>query len=68
MAKLFIIAGAVLLIIGIALFYFPSLFSWFGNMPGDLRYEGKNTFVFVPLGSMLIISLVLSLLTFLLRR
>jgi len=42
--------------------------SWFGRLPGDIRYEGEHAQVYVPIVSMLIISLVLSLLFYLLRR
>jgi hypothetical protein len=59
--KLLIITGVVLLIIGIAIVYAPWLISWFGKLPGDIRIEGKKTFVFVPITSMLIVSIILTL-------
>jgi hypothetical protein len=37
-------------------------FGWFGRLPGDLRFEGERTRVYVPLVSMLLLSLVLTLL------
>jgi hypothetical protein len=40
--------------------------AWFGQLPGDIRYEGRRTRACAPLGSMLLLSLVLSLLTYLL--
>ncbi len=42
--------------------------SWFGRLPGDIRYESDRVSVYIPLVTMLIISLVLSLLFYLLRR
>ncbi|MDD5579487.1 MAG: DUF2905 domain-containing protein [Methylobacter sp.] len=59
--KLLIIAGVILLIAGIAITYAPWLISWFGRLPGDIRFEGKKTFVFVPITSMLIVSIILTL-------
>ncbi|CAA9891230.1 conserved hypothetical protein [Candidatus Methylobacter favarea] len=59
--KLLIIAGVVLLIIGIAVIYAPWLINWFGKLPGDIRIEGKKTFVFVPITSMIIVSVILTL-------
>lgn len=38
----------------------------FGRLPGDLRYEGRRTRVYAPLASMLLLSLVLSLVMYLL--
>lgn len=42
--------------------------SWFGHLPGDLRVDRPGLRVFVPLTSMLLVSAVLSLLVWLLRR
>ena len=44
-------------------------FNWFGRLPGDVRIEGERTRVYVPLVSMLLLSLVLTiLLNLFLRR
>jgi len=61
-----IISGACLLVAGV-LIYAGGL-NWFGRLPGDIRYEGQHTQVYVPIVSMLIISAALSLILFLLRR
>ena len=44
------------------------LLSWFGKLPGDLRFESESTRVFVPLTSMLLVSIALSLLAWIWRR
>ncbi len=62
MAKTLILIGAALLALGVALYLAPGLFSWFGKLPGDIRIESERTRVFIPITSMVIISLVLSLL------
>jgi len=41
---------------------------WFGRLPGDLRIEGQHARIYVPITSMIVVSLVLSLLGYLLRR
>lgn len=59
--------GAVVIVIG--LLVAGGLFDWFGRLPGDLRFEGERTRVFVPIGSMIVISIVLTiLLNLFLRR
>lgn len=63
---LIIVGGACLILIG--LLVYSGLFNWFGRLPGDIRYEGERTRVYVPIVSMLIISLILSLILYLLRR
>jgi hypothetical protein len=46
----------------------PWIYSWFGNLPGDIRIERDNTFIFAPLASMLVVSVILSLIGGLLGR
>lgn len=41
--------------------------SWFGRLPGDIRFTSGNTHVFIPITSMLILSLVLTLVANLIR-
>jgi len=60
-AKIIIIAGLILIVAGLALLYFPKVFSWFGNLPGDIKIERENSKVFIPLGSMVVISIILTL-------
>ncbi|HKY28360.1 MAG TPA: DUF2905 domain-containing protein [Pyrinomonadaceae bacterium] len=63
---LVIVGGACAVLIGL-LIYSGGL-NWFGRLPGDIRYEGEHTRVYIPIISMLIISVVLSLLLYLIRR
>jgi len=63
---LIIAAGVVIVVIG-ALVWSGAL-GWFGRLPGDIRYESGSTRVYVPLVSMLLVSLVLSALGFVVRR
>jgi hypothetical protein len=41
---------------------------WFGHLPGDVRVERENVRVYVPIISMLVISLLFSVLSYVLRR
>jgi hypothetical protein len=61
---IFLGAGAII----IGLLMYSGALSWFGRLPGDIHYESDNVRVYVPIVSMLIVSLVLSLLFYLLRR
>jgi hypothetical protein len=64
----FITAGVVLLAIGAVLHFAPWLLNWFGKLPGDIRIESGRTRIFIPITSMLIISIVLTVLINLFRR
>jgi len=61
-----IVAGLVLLVAGVATHF--GLLGWFGNLPGDMRFRRGNFQLFVPVTSMIVVSLVLSLLMLLFRR
>ena len=63
-----IVVGAV--VAGAGVLALTGALGWFGNLPGDLRFERGNgsVRVYVPLASMLVVSVVLSLLLALLRR
>jgi hypothetical protein len=61
-----IIVGLAIVAIGI-LFAIGAL-SWFGRLPGDIRIEGDSVRVFVPITSMLLISVILTLAVNILRR
>lgn len=58
--------GAFLLVLGLVIY--SGGLSWFGHLPGDIRYESERTGVYIPIVSMLIVSIVLSLIFYLLRR
>lgn len=68
MAKLLMILGGVIFLLGLAWYFVPGLFGWIGKLPGDIRIEGENSRVFIPITSMIIISLVLSILLNLFQR
>lgn len=67
MGRWFIIAGIILIIIGFILYLAPNIFSWFGKLPGDIRIEKENSKVFIPVTSMIIISIALTILVNLFR-
>lgn len=60
--KALISIGALLLAVGLALNYAPWLVSWFGKLPGDIRIQSKNSFVFIPITSMIVVSVLITVL------
>ncbi|QSA98432.1 DUF2905 domain-containing protein [Methylococcus sp. EFPC2] len=60
-AKLLMLLGLALFALGLVLGYAPGLFAWFGKLPGDIRVERENGVLFIPITSMLIVSVVVSL-------
>jgi hypothetical protein len=62
-----IIAVGVLLVAIGALVWMGWL-SWFGRLPGDIRIERPNTRVYIPITSMLLLSILLTVLLSLFNR
>ncbi len=61
LGKLLAVIGVVLVVIGLAVSYAPWLINWFGRLPGDIRIESEQRFVFIPITSMLVVSIILTL-------
>jgi hypothetical protein len=59
------IAGIAVVAVGILVW--AGGLSWFGRLPGDIRIERGNVRVYIPLVSMLLVSLAASLLLFIVR-
>ncbi len=65
--------GGALIVVGLVLILLGGLawvgmLGWFGRLPGDIRLERGATRIYVPLVSMLIVSLLISLAAYLFRR
>jgi hypothetical protein len=63
---LVIVGGACLMVVGV-LVYSGGL-NWFGRLPGDIKYESARVNVYIPIVSMLVVSLALSLIFYLIRK
>jgi hypothetical protein len=67
LGKILIIAGGLLLLAGL-LFYFFDRIPLFGKLPGDIVVKKKNFTFYFPLATSIIISILLSLLFYLISR
>ena len=63
-----IAAGVVLILLGIAVSLGGRLPVKLGRLPGDFVFRGKNSVFYFPLATSLLLSLLLSLVLWLLRR
>lgn len=66
-------AGLVMVLLGLAivvigLVVWSGGLGWFGRLPGDIRIERASVRIYIPIASMLVLSIVLSLLFYLFRR
>jgi hypothetical protein len=63
---LILAAGVVLVVVGLIAWW--GGLSWFGRLPGDIRIERENARVYVPVVSMLLVSVAASAILWLVRR
>lgn len=69
LGKLLVFLGLFLVIIGLAVTYAPWLINWFGKLPGDIYIKGEKGSIFIPITSMIIVSVVLTIIVnFFFRR
>jgi uncharacterized membrane protein len=66
--KYLIFIGSALILIGIIIYFFADKFQWLGRLLGDIRYENSNTRIYFPVVTMLIISLLLNLIIYLVKK
>lgn len=66
--KILIITGILLVIAGLILYFAGDKLSWIGHLPGDIRIESENFKLYIPITTMLLISIVLSLIIYLIRK
>ncbi len=64
--KLLLILAAMVAIVGVLLLYAGRLH--LGHLPGDFVYHGRHTTVYLPLGTSLLVSIVLSVILWLFYR
>lgn len=68
MARWFVIAGIILIVVGAILHFAPGLLNWFGKLPGDINIRSEGSRVFIPITSMIIVSVVLTIVLNLFNR
>jgi Protein of unknown function (DUF2905) len=68
LGKLLIVVGAVVLAVGLVLILLGRTSLPIGRLPGDIVYRGQNTTVYFPLATSLLLSVVLTVLLYLIGR
>jgi len=66
--KLLIFLGLLLVVAGIALLFFGRMNLPLGRLPGDIVYRGKHTSFYFPLATSILLSVVLSLLLYVINK
>lgn len=68
LGKLLIVLGLVLVVAGVLLTMLGRANLPFGRLPGDIVYRGKNTTFYFPLATSVVVSVVLSIVLYVVGR
>ena len=66
--KMFVGLGLLVVVIGLVLIVAGRAHLPIGRLPGDILYRGKHTTFYFPLATSIVISVVLSLVLYLIAR
>jgi hypothetical protein len=68
LGKVLVFLGGTIIIVGLALILFGRTNLPLGRLPGDIVYRGKNTTFYFPLATSILLSVVLSILLYVVGR
>jgi len=68
LGKLLVLVGAIAIIVGIALILLGPANIPLGRLPGDIVYRGKNGTFYFPVATSILVSVVLSVVMYLIGR
>ena len=67
LGKYIVLVGAALLVLG-GLIWLAGRIPWLGHLPGDIRFQRGNVSCFLPLTTMIIVSVLLTVVLNILLR
>ncbi len=68
LGKLLVVLGGIVVLAGLVLMLAGRAHLPLGRLPGDIVYRGKNTTFYFPLATSIILSIVLSVILYLIGR
>jgi len=67
LGRFLMIIGVILVLVGLALWLSPKI-PWLGRLPGDIVIKRENFSFYFPLGTSILLSLILTLILYLFRK
>ena len=66
--KYIIIAGVMIVLLGVLIYFFHDKLNWIGRLPGDIRIEKENFRFYFPITTTILLSLLGTLIIWLIRK
>lgn len=68
LGKILIIVGSLLVTAGLVVWLAGDKLGWIGHLPGDIRVEKENVRFYFPITTMILLSVVVSVILWILRK
>jgi hypothetical protein len=66
--KYLIVIGLFIVVVGVIIYFLGDRMNWFGRLPGDIRVEKENIRIFIPLTTMILLSILITLIINLFKK
>jgi hypothetical protein len=60
--------GAIVILVGVIIYFFHDKLNWIGRLPGDIKIEKENFKFYFPITTMILFSLLGTLILWLIRK
>ena len=67
LGRFLVVIGVILVIVGAVMMLAPKI-PWLGKLPGDISFKRGNVSFYFPLGTCILISIILTLIMYLFRK
>jgi uncharacterized membrane protein len=67
LGRFLVVIGVILVILGAVMMLAPKI-PWLGKLPGDISFKRGNVSFYFPLGTCILISIILTLIMYLFRK
>ncbi len=66
--KYIIVAGVMIVLLGVIIYFFHDKLNWIGRLPGDIRIEKENFRFYFPITTMIIFSLAITIIIQIIKK
>ncbi|SHN46130.1 DUF2905 domain-containing protein [Chitinophaga sp. CF418] len=66
--KTIVLIGVLILIAGLIIWFLGDKLRFLGHLPGDIRIERGNYRIYIPITTMILVSIVLTLISWVIQR
>jgi hypothetical protein len=66
--KIIIVTGIILIVAGLIIYFAGDKLGWLGHLPGDINIVKDNVRIFIPVTTMILLSVFFSVVIFILKK